>query len=182
WADGSCVNACRTARTECVARARSERAAMRADCRDLGGQISCLSTATAKAHVLMNDCRAGVSTCRVCCNDGGASQKCASNCDGASYSTTWEAIEKQIFARHHCADQPCHSSAANQGGLDLSPGVAYKNLLAASTASPLKRIEPGDERRSFLWLKLAAATDPSAVPSDVTVGTPMPSAVPALSA
>src|SRR5262245_53293951 len=81
WADGTCVNACRTARAGCLARARSERAAMRADCRDLGGQVSCLTSATARAHTLVNDCRAAMSTCRVCCNDGGPSQKCASSCD-----------------------------------------------------------------------------------------------------
>ena len=51
-----------------------------------------------------------------------------------------------------------------------------------STASALPRVEPGDERRSFLWLKLAAATDPSQLPAHVDVpGAPMPNGLPPLS-
>ncbi len=180
-ADGACLDACRTARKGCLARAKAERTAMKADCRDLGGHVSCLTSAVAHTKNLVKDCRSAVSTCRACCDGGGAPQKCSTNCDGESYNSTWEGIQKHIFAQHDCAQQACHSSGAKQGGLDLSPDVAYKNLLTASAGSPFQRVEPGDERRSFLWLKLAAATDPSAVPSDVTVGTPMPNGLPALS-
>src|SRR5215831_9293981 len=52
----------------------------------------------------------------------------------------------------------------------------------AAFASTFNRVEPGDQRRSFLWLKLAAATDPSQLPPGVQVpGAPMPNGLPPLS-
>src|SRR4029453_2490001 len=56
-------------------------------------------------------------------------------------------------------------------------------LQAKSSASAFNRVEPGDQRRSFLWLKLAAATDPSQLPpGGQGAGAPMPNGLPALSA
>jgi hypothetical protein len=103
--------------------------------------------------------------------------------DRSSFSSTFSGIQSVIFEKHGCTNQACHGSTAKQGGLDLSPDVAYQNLLQVpSTASPLVRVEPGDERRSFLWLKLAAATDPSLLPAHVEVpGAPMPNGLPPLS-
>jgi hypothetical protein len=99
----------------------------------------------------------------------------------AAFESTFQGIQSVIFERHGCTAQACHGGA-RQGGLDLSPAVAYRSLFQArSTASPFNRVEPGDQRRSFLWLKLAAATDPSQLPAGVQVaGTPMPSGRPAL--
>jgi hypothetical protein len=103
---------------------------------------------------------------------------------GTSFASTFSGIRSVIFEKHGCTDQACHGSVSRQGGLDLSPDVAYRNLLQVrSTASPLDRVEPGDERRSFLWLKLAAATQPSLLPAHVEVpGSPMPNGLPPLSA
>jgi hypothetical protein len=106
-------------------------------------------------------------------------------CDrSTSFDSTFQGIQSLIFERHGCTAEPCHGSAPGQGGLDLSPAVAYRNLLQVkSTASAFARVEPGDQRRSFLWLKLAAATDPSQLPPGVQVaGAPMPNARPPLSA
>src|SRR5262249_56990996 len=101
----------------------------------------------------------------------------------ASFGSTFSGIESVIFDKHGCTQQACHGSAAKQGGLDLSPEVAYRNLIQVpATASALVRVEPGDERRSFLWLKLAAATDPSLLHAHVDVpGAPMPNGLPPLS-
>ncbi len=101
----------------------------------------------------------------------------------SSFASTFDGIQSTIFEKHGCTDQACHGSVSKQGNLDLSPGVAYRNLLQVpSTASALPRVEPGDERRSFLWLKLAAATDPSQLPAHVDVpGAPMPNGLPPLS-
>src|SRR5439155_884018 len=70
-------------------------------------------------------------------------------CDAGavSYASTWEAIQNTIFARHDCANVLCHGGATPQGGLDLRPDVAYKNLVqVASTELPsLSRVAPGDE-------------------------------------
>ncbi len=102
-----------------------------------------------------------------------------SSCEeGKSYASTWEAIQEIVIARHGCTEQVCHGSSA-QGGLDLRPDVAYANLVEApSTSYRFARVTPGDNDRSYLWLKLAAKTLPDVVQN---VGTPMPSGLPAIS-
>lgn len=88
-----------------------------------------------------------------------------------SFSGTYEAIQEVVFERHGCSAQACHGSAA-AGGLDLSADVAHGNLLEVpSTGSTLPRIRAGDNDRSYLWLKLAAKTEPGSVEIG---GAPMP--------
>src|SRR5262249_9927269 len=79
--------------------------------------------------------------------------------------------------RHGCTSSLCHGSAA-QGGLDLRPDVAYKNLVdVPSPLGGMPRVLPGEQAKSFLWRKLAAATIGLAgVP-----GTPMPNGLPPIS-
>jgi cytochrome c553 len=49
----------------------------------------------------------------------------------------------------------CHQGASPSGGLNLEPGVAYKNLVnAASTQSALKLVVPGAPGQSYLLNKL----------------------------
>jgi len=97
--------------------------------------------------------------------------------EGTSYDSTFEAVQDIIFERHGCTQDICHGSSA-QGGLVLSPDVAWTNLMAPSTASAFARVTPGDNDRSFVWLKLAAATNPGTVE---IAGSPMPSGLPAIS-
>src|SRR5262249_1208101 len=90
---------------------------------------------------------------------------CQCGANGTVYRSTLEGIQKTIFAQHGCTDLQCHSSAAKQGGLDLSPDVAYQNLIEVpSTEVGFNRVQPGDKDRSYLWLKLAAKTDPTLLP------------------
>ena len=105
-----------------------------------------------------------------------------SGCDtgSVSYASTWDAIQKTIFVRHDCANDLCHGSA-KQGGLDLRPDAAYRSLIqVSSTEVPsFYRVTPGDERRSYLWLKLLAKTDPTKLPNELPpgvqlAGSPMP--------
>src|SRR5438445_3424683 len=105
-----------------------------------------------------------------------------SPCDsgGVQYESTWDGIQNTIFTRHDCANDLCHGSA-KQGGLDLRPDVAYRNLLQvpSTQVSSLDRVAPGDERRSYLWLKLLAKTDPANLPNYLPSGvqlsgSPMP--------
>ncbi len=103
-------------------------------------------------------------------------QACA---EGTDYPSTFAAIEAAIFDRHGCRATACHG-ASIAGGLDLSPGRAWDNLIdVPSTASALPRVLPGDRRRSFLYDKLAAATDPGGV---AIAGSPMPVGAAPLSA
>jgi hypothetical protein len=117
--------------------------------------------------------------------DSGSCAATAASCtDGAvPFSSTFQAIQKVIFEKHSCTQSACHGSSA-QGGLDLSTDVAYKNLIDVPSAnSAFSRVQPGDQNRSFLWLKLAAKTDPSKLPASVQVaGAPMPNGLAAISA
>ncbi len=97
----------------------------------------------------------------------------------ASFDSTWEAIEAVVIERAGCANSLCHGEAA-EGGLDLSPGVAYRNLVGAlSQASSLRRVSPREPAESFLYQKLSAKTFPG---SYNISGSPMPSSGPAISA
>src|SRR5262245_19589406 len=90
--------------------------------------------------------------------------------DTSSFASTFSGIQSVIFDKHGCTNQACHGSTAKQGGLDLSPDLAYRNLLQVpSTASPLVRVEPGDERRSFLWPEIGRGTEPCLLPPHVEV-------------
>ena len=111
----------------------------------------------------------------------GSATKALDVCPCEKFDSTWEAIQTVIFARHGCTDQTCHGSVAgaeSSGGLNLSPDVAYENLVNVfSELGQMDRVEPGSPTNdSFLYRKLAAKTAGLAgVP-----GTPMPSGLPAL--
>ncbi len=98
-----------------------------------------------------------------------------------SFESTFEAIQAQVFERHGCTNDACHGAAVS-GGLDLRPGVAWRNLVdAPSTGSTYRRVSPGSANFSYLYLKLLAATQ-EALPGGATIsGAPMPSGLPALS-
>ncbi len=99
-------------------------------------------------------------------------------CDRAS--STFQAIQDQIFARHGCTQAACHgASQASTDNLDLSPAVAFQNLVGVpSVAVPGKqRVARGLSRDSVLWLKLAKST----LGSNDVPGAGMPSGLPALS-
>lgn len=94
------------------------------------------------------------------------------DCDAStSYDSTWEGVYEQIFVDHGCTNDTCHGSSA-AGGLDLSADVAWQNIHEMpATGSPLDLIEPGDNDASYLWLKVAAKTNPGSV---TIGGSPMP--------
>ena len=108
--------------------------------------------------------------------DAGGDPTCES---GPRLDGTFAGIEQAIFARHGCVEQACHGSAA-AGGLDLSPGVAWRNLVGAPSLekSGMERVRPGDKDRSWLWLKVLAKSRPGSVQ---IVGAPMPANAGALS-
>ena len=96
--------------------------------------------------------------------------------DAQPFNSTFEAIQQVIFERHSCTQAVCHGQPAKQGGLDLSPAVAYDNIIEKkSSSTSLNYIQPGDKDRSYLWLKLAAKTNPDLLPPGFQiVGSPMP--------
>ena len=68
-------------------------------------------------------------------------------------------IQTKIFDST-CATSFCHGAGAASGGLDLSDGAAYANLVGvlatneAAKAANLQRVLPNDPADSFLLLKL----------------------------
>jgi hypothetical protein len=73
--------------------------------------------------------------------------------------STWAGVQA-VFARHGCTAAVCHGASPGEGGLDLRPEVALRNLVGvASEILPAQqRVHPGDKNRSMLWRKLAALT------------------------
>jgi len=108
---------------------------------------------------------------------------CQCSAEATSFKSTFEGIQKSIFEAHGCTNDLCHGSS-KQNGLDLRADAAYQNLIeVASVGSQFPRVQPGDQNRSYLWLKLAAKTAPEKLPTGVTVPNPMPQdPLPALSA
>lgn len=94
----------------------------------------------------------------------------------AACASTWQAIQQSIFAAKGCASATCHSRETRAGSLDLSGVEAHHALVnrpaSASLSRPLPLVTPGDQSLSFLYLKLAAATEGHALPTGG--GAPMP--------
>ncbi len=87
----------------------------------------------------------------------------AQECD-QTFDSTFELIQEAIFERNGCTNATCHGAAA-AGGLDLSPEVAYANLVDADVTSippapGMLRVYPAKKETSLLWLNLAAASLP----------------------
>jgi hypothetical protein len=103
--------------------------------------------------------------------------------DAQPFASTFAAIQKVVFEHYGCTESVCHGRPAMQGGLDLSPDVAYRNIIdVRSAGSTLCYVTPGDKDRSYLWLKLAAKTNPALLPAGFQIaGSPMPNAPGALS-
>ena len=73
---------------------------------------------------------------------------------------TFSSIQQYIFSSGDSSGRPactnCHNPALNRGGLDLSPGVSYNNLVnRASLLRPgAVRVIPSDPDNSYLIHKL----------------------------
>ncbi|MDG2307052.1 MAG: hypothetical protein P8R42_20870 [Candidatus Binatia bacterium] len=94
--------------------------------------------------------------------------------DCEEFDSTYGAIQELVFERKGCTAEACHGNSG-AGGLDLRADVAIENLIdAPSVGSRLARIVPKQPLKSYLFLKLAAATDPQQLAGQEIVGSPMP--------
>lgn len=90
-------------------------------------------------------------------------------------------IQKKIFDTT-CATPTCHGAAAASGGLDLSDGAAYANLVGvpatnvAAKAANLNRVVASDPDDSFLLLKVDGRLAPGEGVQMPLVGGPLPAA------
>lgn len=74
-------------------------------------------------------------------------------------SGAYDTIQTQIF-NQHCLSAGCHNSTAQAGGLNLTAGVSYGDLVGVTPQNPdaaaagLQRVTPFDPANSFLLIKL----------------------------
>lgn len=101
---------------------------------------------------------------------------CETPIDGSCFGSTFEAIQSQVFDARGCTNAACHGKADDPaGGLDLRSEVAFENLVRVDGLSgPFDLVFPGDERRSLLYLKLAAKTAALDLQGMGIAGDPMP--------
>lgn len=78
----------------------------------------------------------------------------------APFGGTFDAIQTIVFAEYGCTQSACHGEAA-AGGLVLLPDVAHANLVERPASLGGLRVHAGSTRDSLLWMKLAAATQPT---------------------
>lgn len=81
------------------------------------------------------------------------------------FDGTFAMIQSAIFERRGCTSSLCHDAASSMGGLNLTVGVAYDNLIdvAVGSIAPrpgMRRVSPAKKENSLLWLNVAAATLP----------------------
>ncbi|GIW42290.1 MAG: hypothetical protein KatS3mg076_2867 [Candidatus Binatia bacterium] len=121
------------------------------------------------------------------CDDGNRNDDaCTAECrktDCPTFANTFDLIQEAIFEKKGCTSFGCHDGVARQGGLDLTRGNSYQNLVGVpSQRNPeYPRVRIGDRDGSMLYLKLAAATLPGSVDPGL-VGSPMPVGLPPLTA
>jgi hypothetical protein len=95
------------------------------------------------------------------------------------YDSTWAGVQA-IFERNGCTSPVCHGAAPGQGELNLLPDVAYEQLVNRFSERGGKYlVQPGSRQDSFLWEKLAAATEGYDLDGR---GSPMPSGSTAITA
>jgi hypothetical protein len=86
------------------------------------------------------------------------------------------ALLQEKILTPNCATSGCHDTRNAVGGLDLSPAVAYQNLIGVSAvnanakADKLLRVKAGDPYKSFLYIKLDSAN----IHTSDGYGSPMP--------
>ncbi len=91
-----------------------------------------------------------VATLAACAGDGPAPRQSSSNFD---------ILQREIFDRS-CTSGPCHNPQSVAGGLILTEGFSFENLVDALPQNPaaqdqgLLRVAPFDQPASFLLRKL----------------------------
>jgi len=145
----------------------------------LKGDAAPACTQAADVRVATHGKRNGKAVLKM--HSGKAAERLTFTCKPARHaggSSTFATIQQKVFDAT-CATPTCHGSAAAAGGLNLSAGSAYGNLVGVTAANPAAaaagtlRVAPGDPDRSFLLQKLLgqlAAGDGSRMP---LVGTPV---------
>lgn len=91
-----------------------------------------------------------------CGGNGEPGNNVAAECEASTYAT----IQKTIFEGKGCTQAVCHGESA-QGGLDLRTGASHAALVRTPSAidPAIRRVFPGDQDLSVLYLKLQAGVE-----------------------
>ena len=96
--------------------------------------------------------------------------------DCSNLGGSFDRIQSLIFEGYNCTNSACHSGDNSAGALDLTAGKSFDNLYrvdaAANLPVPQQLVYPGEQKLSFLYTKLEAATNAILLPNGA--GLPMP--------
>lgn len=102
-------------------------------------------------------------------DDASASADTSVSANTNKCSSTWEAVQKSILQAKGCTTSACHGDDAQPNALKLAGNDAYQNLINrtanAALAPAMNLITPGEQALSFLYLKVAAATNGTKLPT-----------------
>ena len=90
----------------------------------------------------------------------GVDESMLTDCQAATLHSDLDWIQQKVFSVSCLTG--CHSGAAPDARQDLSPGVAWANLVNVPSTqfSGWTRVVPGDPSRSMLMVQLGGATGP----------------------
>ena len=96
--------------------------------------------------------------------------------DCSNLGGSFDRIQSLIFEGYNCTNSACHSGNNPAGALDLTAGKSFDNLYRVDAAANLpvsqQLVYPGEQKLSFLYTKLEAATNAILLPNGA--GLPMP--------
>jgi len=90
------------------------------------------------------------------CEEGIVSE-CPTNLDDVKFVATFSSIQSELLSKN-CALSGCHAGSIPAGGLVLSSGVAYNNIVNKIAYDETMYIEPGDPDNSYLYQRVSTNT------------------------
>ena len=111
-----------------------------------------------KQRILYSTLLLALSSSLACGATGEDTSSAKTECSDSTYAT----IQQGIFDAKGCTQSACHGESM-AGNLDLRAGASHGALVHRSSSidPKLKRVSPGDQERSLLYLKLEAGVNGS---------------------
>lgn len=168
----------------CGGRSLRLRSRLSRDCTLLRGALGATRMRSSRFVAVRSRCGDGVVDAGIGerCDDGnllagdGCDPRCGRCVDPSSLSSTWAAIQANVFDAT-CIG--CHGGTAT-AGLDLRAPGSYARLVDMPAAGGLFQVRAGDRTASLVWLKIAKATFGSSdenLGGGMPLGFPLPAAI-----
>jgi hypothetical protein len=98
------------------------------------------------------------------CSDGIVSE-CPTNPANIKIRSNFTSIQTELFNKN-CALSGCHSGSFPSGGMDLTSGNAYQNIVGKlNSQKDLNYIEPGNSSLSFLYQRVSSSDPGNVMPA-----------------